>query len=307
MDKKSYFEKTLSSNVIDISLFKKICYTGIPEEYRGISYLILLGVLPLNTFNFTAEMAKKKKMYELKRLFYNRNVSSSKELEKIKHQIDIDVLRINKDYRTSQQNDISYIYRNILLLTAFKKPFIGYAQGMADLIVPFSNMFSSLKSNTVNNTNFEFLSFESTEFISYYCVNSLLHRIQHNIYDLQGSPLKKVEIIVERADPQLYQHLKDSSLEMHMFCFRWFSCLFIREFEIETWYRIFDSMLSTEITEFIPFFGAALLLFYKDTVLKNDFATNILFMQNLNKENVTIENIEQMLGNVSYLQTLFNV
>ena len=53
------------------------------------------------------------------------------------HQICIDVLRIPLKYRIINNVDYSYIYVNVLVLIAYRRPYLGYVQGMSDILIPF--------------------------------------------------------------------------------------------------------------------------------------------------------------------------
>ena len=88
-------------------------------------------------------------------------------------------------------------------------------------------------------------------------------------------------------------------------CFRWFSCLFVREFKLECWYRIFDSMICSNINEFLVYFGSALLIWFRKKLLQKDFSENIIFIQNLRDENLSFENIEELIGSSIYIRHKF--
>lgn len=302
------FETILNQNTIDLELLKKISYAGILMKHRAKAYIILLDVLGLDGSTHDREIQNKFKKYEKyfgdkpflvpEEATSNKSDSEISEYKnrtvfhlpkKLLHQIHIDVLRINPIHRQHEGKDMSYIFYNILEITAHKRPYIGYIQGMADLIVPFSHLFFK---------NYNVYS----ESLIYFCYSHLINRIQCDIFDLQAEIMASFERTLISSDYEVYVHLQSIGLDSHMYCYRWFNCLFVREFPIDLWFRIFDSMLCSCIKEFVVFFGVSLLIWFRKDILSRDFTSNIMFMQNLHEQNITAENIEEMIGTVSFLK-----
>lgn len=390
------FKNIIDSDVIDLPLLKKLCYTGIPLKYRLHIYKLLLGVVNLNSLkvlstenmlydkyygyyqisnffiedcsSFTTDLSFNKNNYknyleikangfeknttELNRnAFINdfRNILEIKDayfniLQQLDYQIHIDISRINIKYRIYSDVDLSHIFTSVLKLTAIKRPYIGYIQGMADLVVPFlylcvtdikeyidsktskkeskeiskySNLIqSSLDSFFLSSPNLPLQSQELFSFvlkntthvivpIVYFCFSNLLNKIQHNIHDLQERLVKKLENVLMLINKDIIVTFNAVGLKLSMISIRWFGCLFIREFSINVWFRIFDAMLCDDIEDFLVFFGAALLLWFKQDILQNDFCGIMTLMQSIIDANLTLENVETLIGTTNYIKNEF--
>jgi TBC1 domain family member 2 len=189
--------------------------------------------------------------------------------EKVKYQIEIDIKRLDIKCRVLNGVDISRMYHNILSLIAQRRPSLGYVQGMADILAPFVILFVDEESSIAESS-------------AYYCYARLMDRIQHNIISMQSELIHRFTLAVETADPGFYNHLRSSSIEVHMFAFRWFSCFFTREFRFPVLFKILDSLfMSEDINGSLLSLALALLMNFKAVLAANDFSSNILFLQNL--------------------------
>lgn len=213
--------------------------------------------------------------------------------KQIAHQIEIDIKRIDKFYRTHGSTDISYMYTNILSLVAYSRPILGYIQGMADILVPFIYIF----------TKEDFVTAESS---AYYCYLKLLDEIQDDLIALQYTQLFRLNQLLNLIDPDFFSHLKEQNLEIHIFAFRWFNCLFIREFSLKIVLRLMDSFIIFDNISFsLVAFGAALVMFFKDQLVNSDFGENVLFLQSLNTLQWGDEDIEILITTANVYKRLF--
>lgn len=195
---------------------------------------------------------------------------------KIIHQINIDIKRLKNEYKNYNNIDLKNIYFNILLLISHRKIQIGYVQGMADFLVPFVMEFIK------EEVKFNYFYF--AESCSYYCYLSLVEKLEFNIINLQQNLILRFREEMENIDPILYAFLYDQELDFNIFCFRWFSCLFFREFEYDLYLRIFTIMLSyNDINRFLIFFGISLLTVLRNEIMQNDLHSNIIMLQELHK------------------------
>lgn len=204
------------------------------------------------------------------------------------HQIDIDIKRIDSRHKIHLGADISFIYYHILSLVAYRRPSLGYVQGMADILVPFVLVFSHDDIATAESS-------------AYFCYCRLLDEIQHNIIELQGPLIKKLDSAIEMADPDFHRFLREIGLETHMFAFRWFNCFFIREFKFPVLYKILDTIFASGSTnELLVYFAVALLMSFKPVLIENDFAHNVLFLQNIYEREWEDAEIELLLSSAKF-------
>lgn len=331
------FREILSGRIVDYQLFKKICYTGIPMQERLAAYRILLGVVGLDTAMAAKELAAKAARHRLyletarlrglpdsvppRGIAGPAWVGSGNPVERpsaketggevayrsslpdislalsknLRHQIQIDVVRISPIYKKYHGVDYTLVFTNVLAILALQRPYIGYLQGMADLVVPFLHLHCLSPASQPA----DLVATQSTVF---YCLNSLLNRLQSGLFDLQAQLLVRLEALLERADSDLILHIRAVGLELHMVCFRWFSCIFIREFALNVWYRLFDALLCDDLEDFVVFFAAALLIWFRTRVLAGDMPSIVLLMQNLQQEDLTVEHVETLIGSANYLK-----
>ncbi len=226
-----------------------------------------------------------------KREFFERNVS-----KKIEYQIYLDIERININYRVYYGYDVSFIYSNVLKMTAIKRPFIGYTQGMADLLMPFVHLLFSGMPITEE-------SIVTAEATVYFCFSSLLGRIQHNIFDMQESLVERLENVMRVIDIDIVKAFENIGLRFKMISIRWFGCLFIREFEIDVWFRLFDAMLCDNIDDFLVFFASALLLWFKPQITSGDFSETITFIQEIPEISLGLDSMELLIGSANFIKS----
>lgn len=309
--------------------FNKLCYTGVPVKYRGFAYKVLLGIytkdlyeineIDSNNFIKYMQMLETKENIAEKNLFKSHTASYCKfpVSEKIIHQIYIDILRLNKEYRIVCGIDFSYIYMNILLINAVKRPAIEYIQGMSDLVIPFfiifikneiEKYFSDVKHfDTVCEPDEDFVDVEkisrkqllSWESSVFFCFDALMHKIGHNFVNMHDTLINRTKKELKKVDKEIFLYLKKIDLDLHFFVFRWFNCLFIREFEIEKWFNIFTSFLSSEKEEFLINFALALIVKCRKDILGKEFSEVISHMQNLSNKNI---DVCEILGKAVYIK-----
>lgn len=297
-NKDSPIDKILQCDRIDIKKLRQYAWCGLPNQYRNKVYRILLGITSYKNESYEKEIIEKNRFYFQNILAISEPSSHEKQFisvrevyididQKTLKQIEIDVNRIPKQYLVYKNTSLKFIFTNILKIIAKRRPAIGYVQGMADLIIPLIEIYKN-----------EFFA-EST---IYFALSEILNSFQCFFIDNQdgiGRAIKKIGKILQVIDPTLYAYFKKINLEIHMFAFRWFNCLFVREFKLEYYLLIFDSMLSTKNFElFLIYFSISLLIKLKSNILKLDFNELMLFLQNIDKLEWKYSDLKDMFANV---------
>ncbi|KAM0672045.1 GTPase activating protein [Ordospora colligata] len=312
-------EQLFGNEVIDEKLLRDLCFGGIESKYRGIAWRVIFHIVGLRKRMHMKEIETKHMKYieMASKIGYVcqggygaecKGCESKKDTDvmicgkkktlnvskKIMHQIDIDVKRIDMKYRICLGMDISYVYYRVLLLVAYRRPTLGYIQGMADILVPFIVVFSQENS-------------EKMESSAYFCYSRLLDEIQHNMTGLQVKMIKRLDAVIRTIDPDYHAFLKDVGIEMHMFAFRWFNCFFIREFKVPTIYKVLDTIFASDnICESLLYFGVALLMKFKNALIGNDFSHGILFLQNIYENEWEEAEIELMLSSAKFYRSVMS-
>ena len=176
---------------------------------------------------------------------------------------------------------------------------------------PKKNIDTILK---LNNDEFKELSDEvlvELEMNVYHSLTKLLDRIQTNYTSDQPgikAMIKKMDSIIKKVDPKLYQYLKSFEIDYYQFCFRWMNCFLIREFPIKLILRLWDTYFSEEkgFSEFHLYVCACLLLAFSEKLkAKNEFQEIIVFLQNLPVTNWTINDIDVLLAKAYSIKELY--
>ena len=172
------------------------------------------------------------------------------------------VTRIEKDINRLGERDNVIILRleKILRDYCLIDYELGYVQGMADLALPFAQLFESQSDASK-------------------CFNALMKRVKSNFSDktenedgMEGQ-LRKLRDLIEELSPLLSDYLKfNRDSDNLFFAYRWLLVLFRREFEgIE---RLWDVMFAAEscgivkIEEFRIYVALAMILSQKDRFVK---------------------------------------
>lgn len=316
MEPPNFFKDCVINGYINVEKFRKLCYTGIPPEERAFAYKVLLKVYSTDLYEHTDKDVQNYVLYKsllvednsktnLETNIDNSNNSSNNMYsnsfhsptnfyfkfpipEKTQHQIFIDIKRVSTKHRIFKDIDLSYVYMNILSISAAKRPKIGYVQGMCDLLIPFITIYMKeviINDYNLNNSKIALLNAESHV---YACFDALMDKIGHNICKMQDNLINRLKRLLKKRDKKVFDHFKNIDLDIHFFVFRWFNCLFIREFKMDEWFRIFDSMLSSEVDEFLVHFALSLIVSMRAQVVEMDFSEVVSCMQNLQEREIDV-------------------
>jgi TBC1 domain family member 2 len=264
-------------------------YTGATSSDRAVAWRVIFQTVHLKRDDYREDIERKKRKYR------SLMIPSGHVSEKVRHQIEIDIKRLDAEYKMFNGIDASQMYYDILGLIAHRRPPLGYVQGMADILAPFVILFMDEDPS-------------SAESSAYYCYTRLLDEIQHNILDMQSALMHRLSLALETADSDFYHRLRESGIEVHMFAFRWFSCFFTREFRFPVLFKVLDFIfVSDDINFSLLCIAVALLMNFKRRLAENDFASNILFLQNLSEREWEDAEVDMLLSaSRLYYKTLDN-
>ena len=320
-----------SQDFISIEELRNICWKGIPSEdplIRAECWKILLGLYPLKKELKKSIIQRKKDEYIDMCNVYSNALSNPEEVMneeelKIYRQIQKDIPRTMPDSSLFQHEKIQFMLTRVLYIWSLRHPASGYVQGFNDLCIPFfivyflekfpeKNIDTILK---LNENEFKKLSEETLTEIEttiYFSLTKLLDRIQTNYTINQPGitkMIKKMELIVEKVDPKLYDYLKKFEIDYVQFCFRWMNCFLIREFPVNLILRLWDAYFSEEkgFSEFHLYVCACLLLTFSEKLkAMSEFQELIVFLQNLPTSTWTIEEMDMLLAKSYSIKMLYS-
>ena len=320
-----------SQDFISIEELRNICWKGIPSEdplIRSECWKILLGLYPLKKELKSSIIKRKKDEYiDMCNLYSNAlsnpdEVMNEEEL-KIYRQILKDNPRTMPESSLFQHEKIQFMLTRVLYIWSLRHPASGYVQGFNDLCIPFfivyflekfpeKNIDTILK---LNEDEFKKLSEETLTEIEttiYFSLTKLLDRIQTNYTINQPGitlMIKKMELIIQKVDPKLYEYLKKYEIDYVQFCFRWMNCFLIREFPVKLILRLWDAYFSEEkgFSEFHLYVCACLLLTFSEKLkAMTEFQELIVFLQNLPTSNWRIEDMDMLLAKSYSIKMLYS-
>ena len=320
-----------SQDFILIEELRNICWNGIPIEeslIRAECWKILLGLYPLKKELKLSTIQRKKDEYMDMCSVYSNALSNPDEVmneEELKtyRQIQKDIPRTMPESSLFQNEQVQFMLTRILYIWSLRHPASGYVQGFNDLCIPFFivyflEQFPNKDIDTIlklNNEEFKVLSKDTIvelETNIYYSLTKLLDRIQTNYTHNQpgiNKMLKKMELIIEKVDPKLYQYLKQFEIDYVQFCFRWMNCFLIREFPVKLILRLWDTYFSEEkgFSEFRLYVCACLLLTFSEKLkAMTEFQELIVFLQNLPTSNWKIEDMDMLLAKSYSIKELYS-
>ena len=323
--------KICSQDFIIIDDLRNICWNGIPFEdnlIRAECWKILLGLYPLKKELKLSSLQRKRDEYiDMCNVYSNAlsnpdSVMNEEELKTYK-QIQKDIPRTMPESSLFQNEKVQFMLTRILYIWSLRHPASGYVQGFNDLCIPFfivyflekfpkKNIDTILK---LNDNEFKELSNDvltELETNIYYSLTKLLDRIQTNYTHNQPGitkMIKKMELIVERVDPKLYDYLKKFEIDYVQFCFRWMNCFLIREFPVKLILRLWDTYFSEEkgFSEFHLYVCACLLLSFSEKLkAMTEFQEVIVFLQNLPTSNWEIKDMDVLLAKSYSIKELYS-
>lgn len=314
---------TSTDSSVDLDKLMKLCWNGVPIEFRAICWKMLMKYLPPNLDRHESVLNRKRREYRditfkyfgdatkvtLKDLLKSARSRPSLDFnDTILHQISIDIPRTCPESTLFQNPKVQGSLLRILYCWSIRRPATGYVQGINDLVTPFYCAFLPI--------NFGFEDDEvmfDVEADTFWCLSNLLDTIQDSYTFNQSGIYRQVSLLREitlRMDPQLVNHLESEGVQFIQFAFRWMNCLLLREFPLPIIQRLWDSYLAEGGAEgfktFHPYVCAAFLLKWRKELSVLEFQDVIVFLQRPPTANWTERDVEMLVAEAFVLKSLFN-
>jgi hypothetical protein len=281
------------------AIMNKILLYGIPENLpclRPCIWKAFIGLYPLDLLEKWKDISTNK-FSDYKKIIEKYNYYPND----IKEETDVSLLeQINKDLpRTrfdvpffenkNKNNDKETNYdvlRRILFIYANERNEIGYVQGMNEIIAILFYIFSKDDNPFCK---------EYSESDAYYSLVILLDEIKdiflmNNINYSQlfvTSQINEIKSILEKVEPELYNHFKEVDLELDNVVMRWILVLFAQEFTIDVAVNFWDRLFTQKNKmKFICYISSAIIKNNKEKIMKMDAGEIMEWAQQLqNKMN----------------------
>jgi len=171
------------------------------------------------------------------------------------------------------------VVQRILFLYAKLNPGQGYVQGMNEIIGPIYYVLAS-------DSNVEWR--QHAEADCFFCFTHLMSDIRDFfIKTLDDSStgiqslMIKLNIRIHEVDLMVGKQLDNQGIKMQYFAFRWLSLMLSQEFSLPDVLTLWDALLTDDSrTDLLINVCTAMLILTRDSLLQNDFASNMKMLQN---------------------------
>ncbi|KAJ1735138.1 GTPase-activating protein [Coemansia biformis] len=318
------FHAALSMPNIDIAQLQKLSWKGIPGKYRSTAWRLLMGYLPLNASRRGPTLLRKRREYDdwVSQTFARGEESLDRALW---HQIRIDVPRTTAGSPLFQAPRVQRSLERVLYCWAARHPASGYVQGINDLLTPFFYVFlephlpplpggaahshPELAAAAIDTLDGAQVS--AVEADSFWCLTKLLDGIQDNYTHAQPGiqrQIVKMKELVARIDSSLAAHLDTEGVEFIQFAFRWMNCLLMREVNLESTVRMWDTYLAEPdgFSSFHIYVCAAFLLKWSKELAQLDFQQIMFFLQQPPTASWSAKDVELLLSEAYMYKCLYH-
>ncbi|XP_058860701.1 TBC1 domain family member 22B isoform X4 [Acipenser ruthenus] len=308
------FRQLLASQNTDLEELRRCSWSGIPREFRPITWRLLSGYLPANMERREIVLKRKRDEYFgfIEQYYDSRNEEHHQDTYR---QIHIDIPRTNPLIPLFQQAPVQEVFERILFIWAIRHPASGYVQGINDLVTPFFVVFlSEFVEEDVENFDVTILPQHvqrNIEADSFWCMSKLLDGIQDNYTFAQPgiqTKVKALEELVSRIDEHVHNHFQKYEVEYLQFAFRWMNNLLMRELPLRCTIRLWDTYQAEAegFSHFHLYICAAFLIKWRKEILEAvDFQGLLLLLQNLPTIHWGNEEVGLLLAEAYRLKYMF--
>ncbi|KAK1152116.1 TBC1 domain family member 22B-like isoform X2 [Acipenser oxyrinchus oxyrinchus] len=308
------FRQLLASQNTDLEELRRCSWSGIPREFRPITWRLLSGYLPANMERREIVLKRKRDEYFgfIEQYYDSRNEEHHQDTYR---QIHIDIPRTNPLIPLFQQAPVQEVFERILFIWAIRHPASGYVQGINDLVTPFFVVFlSEFVEEDVENFDVTVLPQHvqrNIEADSFWCMSKLLDGIQDNYTFAQPgiqTKVKALEELVSRIDEHVHNHFQKYEVEYLQFAFRWMNNLLMRELPLRCTIRLWDTYQAEAegFSHFHLYICAAFLIKWRKEILEAvDFQGLLLLLQNLPTIHWGNEEVGLLLAEAYRLKYMF--
>lgn len=326
--RETQFEKLLrtksdnsnSNNVVKMAELRKLGWNGIPPQYRGMSWKILLGYLPTNATRRQQTLERKRAEYKdaIRQHYYIDDNSRTIQEQETLRQVLVDVPRTAPDVQLFRNEKIKRALSRLLYIWAMRHPASSYVQGINDLATPLFAVFLAddyegediLDGSVMVVLEEERL--DEVEADVYWCLTNILAGIQdHYTSDQPGVQrmVMRLQELINRIDGDLYNHIHSVGIQFMQFAFKWMNCLLLREFNLKCVIRLWDTYISEDsgngFEDFHVYVCAAFLSQFSSQLQDMGFDELFLFFQEVPTDDWGEKEIEMLLSHAYVLSTLF--
>jgi len=221
----------------------------------------------------------------------NNILSKNELIEMMENRRNCSMKNVNDIYKINIKETHADVIVRILFIYSTFFPDISYVQGMNEIIAPIYYVFSFDKSYGVEPS---IENIEADTFWTFNCLMAQLKDTFNREKDLEDAgvsgKVRRLKLMLEIVDPQLYNHFDKYKVEFSTFAYRWFILFFSQEFLMIDILRLWDYIFAPEDKfENCYFVSLAVLLIKKDELLVSDLTgilSNLKSLKGINIEEI---------------------
>lgn len=221
----------------------------------------------------------------------NNILSKNELIEMMENRRNCSMKNVNDIYKINIKETHADVIVRILFIYSTFFPDISYVQGMNEIIAPIYYVFSFDKTYGVEPS---IENIEADTFWTFNCLMAQLKDTFNREKDLEDAgvsgKVRRLKLMLEIVDPQLYNHFDKYKVEFSTFAYRWFILFFSQEFLMIDILRLWDYIFAPEDKfENCYFVSLAVLLIKKDELLVSDLTgilSNLKSLKGINIEEI---------------------
>ena len=303
---------------------KQVFYEGVDPGIRAKVWRMLFKYVPVKSGNEATILLQSRAEYkELCELYTETRFAQQNDsvvLDTIKL-IRRDVLRTLPDSKVFRDPLVQRAMVRALMIYSIRHPSNLYSQGMNDILAPIFAVFLAdyfgLTSDQLQTDPSPLERVKGDDWIlmpeadAYNCFALLLSGMKANyVKGFEGvtESLKKMHLLISKADKELSSHLEKNEVEIFHFCFRWVFCLMLREVPLNLSIKLIDYYLVEEYppSELCLYLALALLLRYSKKVKELQREQIIIYLQSLPTAEWGEQDIQLLVSEAYALRAYFN-
>lgn len=303
-----------------------LAWSGIPHQYRAVTWQCLLGYRPVDSAASVAMLAKRRREYndDVKRhLKAKTGVWRTEPEQRLLRQVLVDVPRTLPTVPLVHAPAVQRGLERLLYLWALRHPASGYVQGINDmaavLFVVFLAPHASIK--TANTAGVSKAALSAVEADVFHCLTRLLDGIQdHYTPDQPGIQrvIHNVRELLLRIDSELIEHIERQDFTLMQLIFPWINCLLLRELPISVAFRLWDTYFAegggeggsgagaAGFEHFHTYMCAAILAQYSSQIKGLERTDMIEFVQAMPTRSWKVRDLECALSQAYIYKTSFD-
>lgn len=215
------------------------------------------------------------------------------------------------------------LMERVLFIWAVRQPASGYVQGIDGILLLLLLVFLADRGDGIpEHLDLELLEtlgegqLNEVEADCYWCVSKVLSWMYDHYCDgfpgIQRMAVKWMELM-RRIDAPLAEHFENEGIDVFETAVRWVGCLMVRELPVASCARLWDALIAESVQAgnslgfetLLLYFCLCFLARFSLRLREMDFEELTMFLKRGTTEDVSVAEVEVLLGEAFVLKSLF--